>query len=296
MFELYAITTALSPITHMSGVSGNAALLKREQIITDEGTACQVPCISGNALRHALVRSPAASYLYKTAGLKDTSYQMADFLWHGGKLTKASPISCAKVKELMSMIPSVALLGGALPGQILEGALKVSRAILVCKETACIISSMTGFDVKPTMGAEYFVSPYLYTRSCVSNDPDAVSDRMIYEGETVCAGSKFFHKFSIESEDPLVIGCLIHSLLSSSRSIGGMGRIGHGELAFEWSAKDVKIKDLQKFVSLYTSHLTSNIDNIKNILFDIFGNGETVIKKTKKASKKTDHDAMEGLF
>lgn len=310
MFTIYAFTEALSPITHMSGVSGNAALLKREKIIGTDGCVERVPCISGNALRHALVRAPGAEYLYKALGLSDISYQMADFLWHGGKLTKATPLSCAKTKDFLKAIPLIALLGGALPGQILDGALRVSRAILICRETSGIISDTVGFDIKASRGAESYISPYLYTRACAPNDPDAIEDRMIYEGETVIAGSRFFHKFSVDSDDPTVIGALIHSIVHSRRCVGGMGRIGHGELAFTWCAKGLSQKDMEDLKEKYTSHVKENAAPARDILFDIFGascekrrvSPEKPQKKGAKsrssnaAASSTDHDAFADLF
>ena len=285
MITLHMLSTALSPITHMHGTAGNVALLQREAILGEDGQVYSVPCLSGNALRHSLVRAPAARYLCEAVGLDAMPYQLADLLWHGGRLTKANPLTAAATKRLLDDVPFLALLGGALPGQILQGGLKVSRGLLVCTEAAGLIERRSGVSVQNTHGAETFVGSYLYTRGAEENNPEAVADRMIYEGECVRAGAKFYHTMSLETASPLAIGCLIKAIRDASKDIGGMGRIGHGELHIEWACDG--ISDENALVSDYEAFLRFDADNIRASLLGLFEEKtEAPAKAEKKSAKK----------
>lgn len=287
---IHMISTALSPITHMHGTAGNVALLQREAVIDAFGKVCSVPCLSGNALRHALVRVPAARFMCKTVGIDGMPYQLADLLFHGGRLTKANPLTASGTRELLKCVPFLALLGGALPGQILEGCLKVSRGLLICRESADIIERRSGVRVQGIDGAESYVGSYLYTRGAEENNPEAVADRMIYEGECVRAGAKLYHTLTLENSDPLVIGCLLKALTDASKDIGGMGRIGHGELHIEWFCED--IDDAQKYIESYTQYLKASAPVVSAALVQLFGNSEQLDAEEKKPAKKTAKKAV----
>ena len=294
MITLHMLSTALSPITHMHGTAGNVALLQREAILGKDGQVYSIPCLSGNALRHSLVRAPAAEFMCDAVGMGLMPYQLADLLWHGGRLTKATPLTAGATKSLLETVPFLALLGGALPGQILQGCLKVSRGLLVCDEAADIIERRSGVAVQNTHGAETFVGSYLYTRGAEENNPEAVADRMIYEGECVKAGAKFYHTMSLEMESPLVIGCLLTALTAAAKDIGGMGRIGHGELHIEWTCDG--IADENALIDGYTDYLKQNAEAVRGTLLDLFGDvpakPEAEEKPAAKKSKKTADDKI----
>lgn len=298
MITIHMLSTALSPITHMHGTAGNVALLQREAILGKDGQVYSIPCLSGNALRHSLVRAPAAEYMCKAIDMPLMPYQLADLMWHGGRLTKANPLTASATKALLDSVPFLALLGGALPGQILQGCLKVSRGLLVCDEAADIIERRSGVAVQNTHGAETFVGSYLYTRGAEENNPDAIQDRMIYEGECVKAGAKFYHTMSLETTSPLAIGCLLKALTDASKDIGGMGRIGHGELHIEWACTNIAVGDERTFIDGYSDYLKQNADTVKSALMDLFDEPvkvETEEKKkpAKRSKKATDDKAKQ---
>lgn len=286
MITLHMLSTAISPITHMHGTAGNVALLQREAILGVDGQVYSIPCLSGNALRHSLVRAPAARHLCETVGLDTMPYQLADLLWHGGRLTKATPLSANATSELLDGVPFLALLGGALPGQILQGCLKVSRGLLVCSEAADLIERRSGIAVQNTHGAETFVGSYLYTRGAEENNPEAVADRMLYEGECVRAGAKFYHTMTLETASPLVVGCLIRSLRDAAKDIGGMGRIGHGELHIEWASDGVD--DENALAENYDAYLSLSADAVRESLLDLFTEKAEAPAKSEKSKKKAE--------
>ena len=57
----------------MMGVNGNEALINREAIIYD-GKISHVPAISGNALRHRLIRENGAYYIIGVCNLAENEY------------------------------------------------------------------------------------------------------------------------------------------------------------------------------------------------------------------------------
>ena len=299
MLTIQIISTALSPITHMHGVAGNVALLQREAVIDEGGGLHFVPCLSGNALRHVLVRTPAAQYMADAIGLDVMPYQLADLLWHGSRNEEFSS-KRKETKELMGYIPFFALLGGALPGQILQGCLKVSRALLICSETAHIIEKQTGVHVESAQGAESFVGAYQYTRGAEENNPEAIADRMIYEGECVRAGAKFYHTLSLENPSRLAIGCLLRALYDASKDIGGMGRIGHGELHMEWHCAEIDdpgayIKDYEEYIqktsAIISERLLGLFDAPKAKDTPELGVMDEIPKEAKKSRKKAAEKA-----
>ena len=295
MITIHMLSTALSPITHMHGTAGNVALLQREAILGKDGQVYSIPCLSGNALRHSLVRAPAAEYMCEAIDMPLMPYQLADLIWHGGRLTKANPLTAGATKALLDSVPFLALLGGALPGQILQGCLKVSRGLLVCDEAADIIERRSGVAVQNTHGAETFVGSYLYTRGAEENNPDAIQDRMIYEGECVKAGAKFYHTMSLEQSSPLAIGCLLKALTDASKDIGGMGRIGHGELHIEWACTSIAVGDERSLIDGYTDYLKQNASAVKSALMDLFDepvktDADEKKKPAKRAAKKSTDD------
>ena len=75
---IHFLLTASEPITHMMGTRGNVAILNRETVLGDGTPPVEVPVLSGNALRHALMREPAAGLLVDGLGIKgETSFQLA---------------------------------------------------------------------------------------------------------------------------------------------------------------------------------------------------------------------------
>ena len=68
-FKVNLIGTALTPITHMMGTKGNEAIVNREAIMYN-GKVRQVPFLSGNAIRHKMIREPGAFHLIEKCQLK----------------------------------------------------------------------------------------------------------------------------------------------------------------------------------------------------------------------------------
>lgn len=250
--RIHCLSEAVSPITHMMGTSGNEAIINREAVLFD-GAKALVPVLSGNALRHKMVREPGAIYLVKKLGLYGKlNIDQANYLFNGGSLTESSTTENLKrIAEMQNLFPLIRLLGGSLKNQVIGGSLHVLRGQLVCEENRSSIEKQLpesySFPDSRLRSSQDFVDKYQYTRGDAEKNKDSAamldendldergkSNLMIYSGQSVIQGSMFYHGFLLHNISPLEVGALLHSLQLWSEAggvIGGSSRIGHGKLS-----------------------------------------------------------------
>lgn len=246
--EIVAVSRVLSPLTHMQGSEGNRGIVMREPVLTYSGVRL-VPCLSGNALRHRLIRRPAMLDLIERWGLSgELSVAQLNFLLHGGSLTeKGGRVSIADQQDLYRLFPVLRLLGCSLPGQIVPGCLQVWRGMLVCRENTLRLRRILPSEwhcpanLRPAV-AQF--QDWLYTRSdavksapdvaVVDGDADTVSNLMMFEGQAVAAGAVFVHGYTITSATDVERGALYRALRLWQEvhggTIGGQSSRGHGRL------------------------------------------------------------------
>lgn len=247
--KIHCISEALSPLTHMMGVSGNESIINREYVLHD-GTMKSIPVISGNAIRHKMVREPGALFLVDTLGLRGKlTIDQANYLFTGGSLSESSiSDNLRRIADMQILFPLLRLLGGSLRNQVVGGSLFVLRGVMVCEENRYAIekSLPDGFSLpeQALKSCEDYVRPYQYTRGEAARrsdagelldtvDAKADSNLMIYAGQSVIPGALFYHGFVLYNVSRLEIGAMIHSLrrwAENDGTIGGMARIGHGRL------------------------------------------------------------------
>lgn len=136
---------ARSSIVHREDYSSNGndnfALFRREKIITPTGEAIQVPIVSGSSFRGILRRigeSLTAAILdYEDAALPIPA---AHLLANGGRLAKsARPLTDEDERRLKTLIPQIAVFGGAASGRILSGLLTVGKVLPEIEELAHLL-------------------------------------------------------------------------------------------------------------------------------------------------------------
>ncbi|EMO43801.1 hypothetical protein [Leptospira santarosai] len=250
-YHVFCLSETLSPLSHMMGTSGNEALLNRESVRTENGIKL-IPVISGNAIRHRIIRD-AGSYhlinLYELAG--KLNIDQMNFMLSGGSLTESSVTDNMKtIADMQRLFPLYRLLGGSLKNQIITGAMHVSRGVLVCEENRETLNKILPEELsalsKTLMGAESFVSSYQYTRGDISkiNGVDIIlasdeltqkrdSTLMLYGGQNIITNSFFVHEFTLTNVSQNELGALLNAInywQKSNGIIGGNSRIGHGRL------------------------------------------------------------------
>jgi len=272
-YSIFCLSEALSPITHMARTEGNEAVVAREPVATEQGVKW-VPSLSGNALRHRLVRASGAKHLVEALGLEgQLSFEQLNFLFHGGNLSQSTALDDTKrLSELWSLFPLFRLLGGALPDQIFNGSLLVWRGTLVCRENAPRIDQMlpAGFSLpdRALMPADSLVGAYQYTRSDARKTQSELaspvaqqypemggSNLMIFAGQQVNAGALFVHGFHLKGSSILGLGALVTALSvwqAEGGTVGGQASRGHGRLAMSYAiAPSINV---QGAVDAYLEH------------------------------------------
>lgn len=130
--------TALEPIHHGAGISGNTSLLRMQSIITPDGEQARVPFISGNSIKHR-IRYHAVQYALDVLGVEDGSMSKAevDILFTGGHLSKAGgSIDLEKSRRIERLFPALSMCGYSAGNCMTESKLRVSHLHLVCQENA----------------------------------------------------------------------------------------------------------------------------------------------------------------
>lgn len=255
------LSESLSPITHMSGTAGNAAIVARKPVIAN-GRVVRLPFLSGNAIRHRCVREPGILWLiaeYELDG--NLSLNQLNFLLHGGNLTQSNAReNTARIAELHRTWPLLRLLGASLPDQILAGSMDVHRGTLVCEE------NRDGLIDPPSArlhSAERFIGDYQYTRgdaakkglAAESKDAVGKSNLMVYGGQCVDRGSLWQHGFVLKHVSEIELGALLWSLRlwqAEGGTIGGQARLGHGRLRSSIMIEDV---DQKAVCDQYVDHV-----------------------------------------
>lgn len=249
-YQVTCLSEAVSPITQMAGSAGNESVLMREQVVTARGVVA-VPKLSGNALRHRLVREPGFRWLVNRWGLAGRlTLPQLNFLFHGGNLTEGGGREdTRRIADFQRLFPLGRLLGGSLPDQILSGSLLAWHGLLVCEENRSALAAHLpeGWQLPeaPLRPAESFVGGYQNVRGDAAKtcpelaapEPNGDSPRpsnlMIFAGQAVSRGGHFLHGFTLQHVGTWELGALLLSLRlwqSSGGTIGGQGARGHGRL------------------------------------------------------------------
>jgi hypothetical protein len=294
------LSEALSPITHMIGVSGNESIINREKVFNG-GEVKDIPVLSGNALRHKMIREPGALYLVDACDMRGKlSIDQANYMFTGGSLTESSTNdNIPLIADLQKISPLYRLLGGSLKNQVVGGSLFVSRGLLVCLENQETIGKLAGeykLPDEPLLPAQHFISKYQYTRGdagkmkdaseIVANLPEQKdTNLMIYSGESVIQGSLFYHDLTLYNVSPLEAGAALHCVQlwqESGGIIGGSSRIGHGKLKSsmwidglaDWFGDEMEPENL---VDDYIRHVDMHAEDFRDWLKKAFPLKESLL-------------------
>jgi CRISPR/Cas system CSM-associated protein Csm3 (group 7 of RAMP superfamily) len=296
----------LSPLTHMMGVRGNEALINREAVIYKDEIR-HLPVISGNAIRHKLIREPGAMFIVGACNLAGKmNIDQLNYLFNGGSLVESSVSSnIRKIADMQATLPLYRLLGGCLKNQVVAGSLNVLRGMLICRENAERISSILPQECaidSTIFPAERFIDQYQYTRGDANKMKDIdffaaidelntgeekeKSHLMIFNGQTIVAGSMFYLGFVLNNVSDLELGALFHSLSRWNGVIGGQGSRGHGRCKISLIASDVL--EVAPLIVAYKEHIMSKKEEIKAWLLETFPS-----KKTKKEETHAEELAID---
>jgi hypothetical protein len=128
---------AQSPIAHHEGAIGNHATLMRRKVRTSRGFE-DVPIVTADTMRHKL-REASSLALLDAADMGEATLTESALrlLFNGGMVTGSDggAVKLDAYRELVTLIPSLALFGGCAQNRIIPGQLTVEDAMLICTET-----------------------------------------------------------------------------------------------------------------------------------------------------------------
>ncbi len=240
-----------------------------------EAIVMPVPSISGNALRHCLIREPGANRLIQSLGLEPYTDRDGDhlglgitrFLYGGGQLAakaKAPSASDIYEAEIRSRYPIVDAVGGSTDSWLMaESACKVAGWV-VCEENNVATQSIAGVESKVSIFD--YLSEETKTRTGIGGK-DKESGQMIFSYETLAAGLPLiveilFNPFT----QPLTIGAVwqaVHDWADEGGIVGGRSQIGHSRFAMEVLQGSYELQG-----KAYLDYLEAERDSLRPGLLD----------------------------
>lgn len=308
--KVHCISKTLSPLTHMMETAGNESIINREKIL-HKGIVKSIPVISGNAIRHKMVREPGSMFLVNALDLKGRlTIDQANYMFYGGALTESTVSENMKtLAELKELFPLYRLLGGSLRNQIIAGSIIVQRGILICEENREILSVSLPDDYtlpnEQLKSSEEFIKEYKYTRSDIQKSKegteilceeeqtgDGKTNLMIYNGQCIIPGTLFYHGFILNNISRLEVGAFFHALQywkDAGGIIGGYSRIGHGRLdvsfIIENSENFITSDDIENCITEYKEHVYTKKEKCVQWLQDNFPDKKKSKRETKEENK-----------
>lgn len=279
--RILALSESLTPITHQLGTVGNESIVNTEDVATPLGIR-SVPMLSGNALRHRMLRVNAADAVVEACGLQGAlTRDQLNILYHGGlKRVAGKAPSLKRIEAFQRLVPVVGLLGACLPEAIVRGKAKVWRAILVCRENASRIAQLSGvegLDMDRMPPASHYVSRWQYVRGKLDHDiaasaidvDDSDPDTMMpFSGTCVVPGALWFHGFDLPN-DLILLGCFFDAVGrwdAVDSTIGGQSSRGHGKLQVSLMSEEITGGAIKDAVVAYHKHLEDNAAEAKELI------------------------------
>lgn len=275
------VLEAESPIAHASETVGNHSHLMTRKVRTPHGFE-DLPIITADTMRHKL-REASALALLDAAGMHDGGLSEAALrlLFNGGQVTGSDGggVKLDAFRELVEMVPSLALFGGCAQNRIIPGRLVVEDALLICTETEHYVSPWQIAAASEVFPLDTFtahveeaqrvrmdasLNPHM--RQLMSGDAQVEVTRRLSAGEAASAGGDAIEKRDAKSTmmprtferiasgsmfawaceavvntdlDEDVFHVAVIAFLSRA-VVGGKGGTGHGKLRVV-AANEIKI-------------------------------------------------------
>lgn len=247
--------------------------ITEEQLSTLQGRngrslVTRIPAISGNSLRHSLVRAPGATRLLQELNLVPGSnlpIGVERFLYAGGNTAKgAKAPGAADVYEatMRANYPLVDALGGSSDQFVLTRSQLSIASWIVCRENNWITEKKTGGEVRSETSIFDLVGEVTRTRGGIGGK-DKESGQMIFNYETLAAHSQVLVEVGWQPYTrPLIIGFTLQALLDwqdEGGAIGARSAQGHSALIADFPSDE-----RWAHAAEYLSYLRDNKDKLRH--------------------------------
>ncbi len=245
----------------------------------------EVPAVSGNSLRHQVVREPAWLHLCQQLGLREAAPGQGPvppgveaIFYNGGNIAagaKQPSNVFSLAQRARSLYPSLDLLGGVTDSFDLgESRLKVA-GWLVCAENRAALQGSPAADLPAVCVSAYdLLDDVTLTRQAGQTG----LGQMIFSFETLCPGTAVLCRLSLSPFTPVLTrGALVAAVetyLMQDATIGGQASRGFGHCHGEWLERpgggDCRLA--------YEDYLATRRDTLRSGLMDgTLGTGATVL-------------------
>lgn len=274
-YRIDGVFTLRAPLSHIGETISAASYLVQERLLQDDGRTTEVFVYSGNAWRGQLRDLAAAYMLDKFGGLR-VGLDGFHLLFSGGRIGGAQSVDIEQARKMRAAIPMIALFGGGVGNQILQGKLRIGNAYPLCREALPVLprrwhedaarvpyASCTfekehsrRDDAKIESVRRYLASP---EQTLLGTAPpkkaareDAAADQMRIRMELVCPGVRLFTWAVLSDVSEVELGCFVSALhaFSASPAIGGKAAIGYGLVDLAYEITDLTTGQVSPFVQI----------------------------------------------
>lgn len=212
---------------------------------SDRAAVVEVPAVSGNSLRHQVVREPAWQHLCANLGLAETEPGKGPvppgveaLFYNGGNIqagSKQPSNTHALAQRARALYPVLDLLGGVTDSFDLgESRLSVA-GWLVCRENRTAFAGSSAYDLP---AAEVSAFDLLDDVTLTRQAGRTGLGQMIYSFETLCAGAQVLCRLSLAPWTAYPTrGALVAAVdwyLANIPNVGGQSARGFGHVTGEW--------------------------------------------------------------
>lgn len=231
--------TARSSVHHGGQTRGTITLLRWEKLVGPDGALVEVPVVSGNSLRGRL-RRIGEELLREALGYEgQITLPAAHALRGGGSLAKTSnePLSGARLQQVRTLLPQVAVFGAAAAGVIIDGILDVGKVWPHVTETNHITGAAAATSAFDLLQVEEYARQDGATTTAMAELVDdataAGSTQMQFTLQTFPAGTTFSTWMRLRRPLPLEAAFFADVLAAYARDghLGGRTAIGLGQVS-----------------------------------------------------------------
>jgi hypothetical protein len=231
---------ALSPIHHGGDEKTGSTPILRSLTHWDPDASAHVrlPVIAGNAIR-GFLRRLLMKDLLKHAGYEVTAKGLHYFFMSGGVLESTDETTAktdlAFRRWIRDALPPVALLGGSIGNQIMDGCLQVDFAVPVCREYRAYLREDLRQDPRAAQAVRTFTDVTFQTRRDdlrAERAEDEQATQMKVDFECLIPGTLFQHEFRLVAANAMDRACFAHAvaLWSERGTLAAKAAQGYGRV------------------------------------------------------------------
>lgn len=269
-YRIEGVFRLKSPLSHIGETISASSYLVQEHILQETGGTEKVFVYSGNAWRGQL-RDAAARYMLDKLGHDGEPARVGldtfSLLFSGGKIGGPQTNDIAQARKMRAAVPSIALFGGGVGNQILQGKLRVGNCYPLCREALPVLPERwqdvaakieyadctmekehsRRDDAKIEQTRAYLAPPIAgllgdmgAVKSKKKSDDDAPPDQMRFRMELVTPGVRLATWIALDGASEVELGCLVSALhlWSTAPHIGGQSARGYGLADLEYEIFD----------------------------------------------------------